>query len=364
MNQAIKTNNTTRHSYILLDGLRGIAAISIAVLHMPRVFDDITVPNAHLAVDFFLQLSGFVIAYAYADRISINMKFSEFIWLRINRLYPTFILGILLGLIVAFAALFHPSSGLSVNWTLNSILCAGLQNFFMLPAVGCQNSDLTFSLNPPMWSVFHEIIINIIFYYSIRLLTGWKTSAIIVLVSLIFASSAVITKETLDFGFGWSDFFPGLMRLNSSFFIGVLIFKIRPTKQIKSNILGGFLLFLIIIITTYQFKNLFIEILSVLIIFPIIITFSSMAVLEGSKFNSICTNLGKLSYVLYVIHKPLYQIIYGIILQINPKIINNYGAYVGVIMLASFSALSLFIANTYEPIARNKLNKIRAYMLS
>jgi len=65
---------TTRQHFEILDGLRGVAAIAVVIFH----FMEITIPDpknnfiahAYLAVDFFFCLSGFVIAYAYDDRLS------------------------------------------------------------------------------------------------------------------------------------------------------------------------------------------------------------------------------------------------------------------------------------------------------
>jgi len=63
----------TKHHFQVLDGLRGIAALAIVIFHfMEIVQTDYTknfMGHGFLAVDFFFCLSGFVIAYAYDDRI-------------------------------------------------------------------------------------------------------------------------------------------------------------------------------------------------------------------------------------------------------------------------------------------------------
>ena len=58
----------------ILDGLRGVAALVILVFHYLEFIylgDYVNNPLGHgfLAVDFFFCLSGFVVAYAYDDRI-------------------------------------------------------------------------------------------------------------------------------------------------------------------------------------------------------------------------------------------------------------------------------------------------------
>jgi peptidoglycan/LPS O-acetylase OafA/YrhL len=58
--------------------------------------DKVILHHAPLAVDFFFALSGFVIGYAYDDRWS-RMSVGQFLRLRLVRLHPLVILGVLLG---------------------------------------------------------------------------------------------------------------------------------------------------------------------------------------------------------------------------------------------------------------------------
>src|SRR3954464_9881011 len=92
----------TKQHFEILDGLRGIAALSIVMFHfMEWVYTDYSknfIGHGFLAVDFFFCLSGFVIGYAYDDRIG-KMGVIEFFKSRIIRLHPLVILGSVLGLI-------------------------------------------------------------------------------------------------------------------------------------------------------------------------------------------------------------------------------------------------------------------------
>ena len=57
----------------ILDGLRGVAALMVVVFHLSEVFSYDPVykhlNHGFLAVDFFFVLSGFVIGYAYDERM-------------------------------------------------------------------------------------------------------------------------------------------------------------------------------------------------------------------------------------------------------------------------------------------------------
>ena len=49
---------------------------------------DSSIPHFRIAVDFFFMLSGFVIAHACEEKLRCGMRFAEFAWRRLVRLYP------------------------------------------------------------------------------------------------------------------------------------------------------------------------------------------------------------------------------------------------------------------------------------
>jgi peptidoglycan/LPS O-acetylase OafA/YrhL len=86
----------TPHQFATLDGLRGVAAIAVTSLHFRFELGKFLLPHSYLAVDFFFVLSGFVLAYAYEDRLSEGMKPIQFLRLRVIRLYPLYLIGTLI----------------------------------------------------------------------------------------------------------------------------------------------------------------------------------------------------------------------------------------------------------------------------
>ena len=64
----------TKPHYILLDGLRGVAALMVLWYHVFEGFAFAkgsvieTFNHGHLGVDFFFLLSGFVVSYAFDGR--------------------------------------------------------------------------------------------------------------------------------------------------------------------------------------------------------------------------------------------------------------------------------------------------------
>ncbi|WP_417547980.1 acyltransferase family protein, partial [Marinobacter segnicrescens] len=82
-----------------LESLRGLAAIMVVLYHSPFRFGETSAPiitNSYLFVDFFFVLSGFVMAYAYGDKIRGGMGFGEYVTLRLGRLYPLHLFTLML----------------------------------------------------------------------------------------------------------------------------------------------------------------------------------------------------------------------------------------------------------------------------
>ena len=90
----------TKQHYAILDGLRGVAALTVVCFHLFEAFAtshlDQRINHGYLAVDFFFVLSGFVIGYAYDDRWG-RMTYRDFFKRRLIRLHPMVVMGMLIG---------------------------------------------------------------------------------------------------------------------------------------------------------------------------------------------------------------------------------------------------------------------------
>src|ERR1700750_3327259 len=123
----------TKQHFEILDGLRGVAALAVVTFHfMEIVFSDYSknfIGHGFLAVDFFFCLSGFVIAYAYDDRIG-KMGLLEFFKSRAIRLHPLVILGSVLGLL---SFLFDPLSTHAVTYPAGKMMLIVLTSLMLIP---------------------------------------------------------------------------------------------------------------------------------------------------------------------------------------------------------------------------------------
>jgi len=86
-----------------LTGLRCFAALNIVFFHFsnPKWFGPFApvVDNGYTSVSFFLLMSGYILAYNYADRAAVGeLKTSRFWLARFSRLYPVYIFALILSL--------------------------------------------------------------------------------------------------------------------------------------------------------------------------------------------------------------------------------------------------------------------------
>lgn len=128
-----------------LDMLRGVAALSVAFLHVPLAFPAVDTPftKAYLAVDFFFMLSGFVLTRTYQPRFAAGLGAARFMSLRFKRLWPTIAVGAVFGLISAIGA-----------YTPEKLALLFAMNLALVPYIFGGGKAAVFPLNGAFWSVF------------------------------------------------------------------------------------------------------------------------------------------------------------------------------------------------------------------
>jgi peptidoglycan/LPS O-acetylase OafA/YrhL len=196
-----------------LDALRGIAALCVVVLHAGALYP--AFPNysgkAYIAVDFFFMLSGFVMARTYEPRLANGYLGARFFIARYRRLWPTMALG---G--VMFLPFLHeaaPDPGLFYKLVVLNLL--------LLPAL---TSREVFPLNVPAWSVFYELVANLLHGYVLwRLNVRWLTT--MCLIALAGVAAASYSPGTLDVGSGRNELLGGLSRVLFGYGIGIVIWR-------------------------------------------------------------------------------------------------------------------------------------------
>ncbi|WP_281233457.1 acyltransferase family protein [Flavobacterium gelatinilyticum] len=294
-------NQHTKQHFEILDGLRGIAALAVVVFHfMEWIFTDPSqnfIGHGFLAVDFFFCLSGFVIGYAYDDRIA-NMGLRKFFTARIIRLHPLVIAGSFLGL---FAFLFDPFGGNLEMYSAGKIILAFICSLFMIPLPVIEDRGFNlFSFNAPAWSLFWEYIANIV--YALILYKIRRNLLLILTILSAFAICYVGYNSGNLLG-GWSGptFWDGFARISYSFLAGLLIYRSNWIIKNKLGFAGLSALLLLAFIMPFSEWNWISEPLVILFYFPLLIALGAGSVLK-SGLKKVCVFSGNISYPLYMTH--------------------------------------------------------------
>lgn len=290
--------NATGHRFHALDGLRGICAIAVMLYHTLRYAPGTPVAHGYLSVDVFFILSGFVLAYAFGDKLAEGMGPSAFARMRFRRFGPIVLVGSILG---AVGIIVEAWFGYMPNLQLYVVLLLTLANFLLIPFFGT-GRDNAFPLNGPMWSLFAEIWVNIGFAWIARWLSMRMLIAIIA-IGWMFLFIHILETGACDFGASRQSVLFAIPRAIPSFACGVLIFRLWRAgvlvKLPRVNPLFVFGLWAVVsIMPVFRFNGIF-DIVQVIVVAPVMIIL--LACCE-QKTPAWAVWLGKISYPLYATH--------------------------------------------------------------
>jgi peptidoglycan/LPS O-acetylase OafA/YrhL len=316
----------SKRAFVTLDGLRGIAALAIVARHAPVFFNSVSIYvqsdigkpialgpffESYLAVDFFFALSGFVLAHAYGQRLREGMPASQFMTVRLIRLYPLYLLALAMTSVIAIRQM---TKGEIVPSSFARNLIPALL-FLPSPA----SATVLFPLNGPAWSLFFELIANGVFGSLGRRLTGTILVTFVAIAGTVL-TGAVVTgafgfgasgQSAMADGFEWSSLGAGLLRVTYSFFAGILVYRIwtRSRPPIHAPVLVVMLVLAAVLIShpPERYQTAF-DLSVTLIGFPVLIWLGASSLPNGAMAR-LCHWLGVASYAVYVLQAPLYNFI-------------------------------------------------------
>ena len=347
--------------YLILDGLRGAAALMVLWYHVFEGFAFAggtaieTFNHGHLGVDFFFMLSGFVISYAYDDRWKTTrlhdnkttsggvFSVGAFFKRRLIRLQPMVVMGALIGLITYLiqGGVRWDGTQMSFHWIMMAFLLA----MFLIPAYPGAPYDVRgngemYPLNGPSWSLFFEYIGNILYALFIRKLSNKQLAALVVTTGLLWIAFVVFDISGYDMiGIGWTldavNFFGGLLRMLFPFSLGMLLARnFNKTTRLQDNKTTSFcpcfklfvaknIFWIAIIVMFVLFSMPYItktgsislngiyELACIILVFPFIVWFGAAGKITSKFSTKLCKFLGDISYPLYIVHYPVMYLFYS-----------------------------------------------------
>lgn len=325
--------------FVVLDGLRGIAAIVVVWLHANELLvgGHAPVEASALAVDFFFCLSGFVVAYAYGARLDAGMSLREFATRRTIRLYPMIFLGAALGGVVFAAGALHRGGS-------HAALLVQVASAFVLVPAGLFYGLQAYPTNNPIWSLFFECVANLVYAMIPR-----RSLAFL---GLLLAASAVALAlisydyQGLEFvGFNdWKGFAFGFVRVGYPFLAGVLIFRLQLHQGLPS-IPAAVVVAILIITLSIDVRPMWAHNAALtLLVFPLIVVIGANS--QPGPLRGLLAWLGNISYPLYLIHHPLLRMVKNI--HALAVLTRHHPAGMIVASVAASCALSALIFHAYD----------------
>lgn len=293
----------SKQHFEVLDGLRGLAALSIVVFHLYEfMIPDYTkspIGHGYLAVDFFFCLSGFVIGYAYDERAPI-LGLRTFFRNRLIRLHPMVIWGSVIGLLGFILDPFVGATSVAETG-IGKIILAFVCSLLMLPFPWLPGrGNGLFFFNTPAWSLLMEYIINIV--YGLVLLRVSKRWLLVLLgLSAIWIAAVARHRGWIITGWDAPTFFDGFARVSFSFLAGLTVYRFNLIIRNRLNflLLGGLLIG--IFMFPHRTNDWITEMILVMFAFPLLLSLGAGATAHG-WIRGFCTFTGRLSYPLYMTH--------------------------------------------------------------
>lgn len=362
--------------FLVLDSLRGICAIMVALFHFPASGVIVSFPiveNSWLFVDFFFVLSGFVIAAAYRQRLSEGFSPLVFMWVRFWRLYPLHIAILCLmllsevllaaGVVTAGREPFGPGKTLS-------------EFFFAATFFNCFGLTDELGWNGPSWSIGGEWWAYAAFA-TIEVAARTRANLVWLIVTGVALALSAFSGVP-DRTFNW-----GVMRALLGFGIGTLTFTIHTRYPFKLWKMASVIEILLIVLSILAviFTPATIKFATPLLFAAIVFTFArSDGVISDLLKVRFLVKLGTLSYSIYLWQVILQARLLDGVGLIFPEYINkNSGgvnifsgpAWIGdaltISMLATliaFSALSYrFIELPGQRFGRDRVRRINRSMV-
>jgi peptidoglycan/LPS O-acetylase OafA/YrhL len=355
--------------YLILDALRGVAAIMVLAFHICEAsstshFDQV-INHGYLAVDFFFLLSGFVVGYAYDDRWG-KMTVGNFFKRRLVRLQPMVVMGMIVGAICFYFQQSGLWPGISQTpvWKMLLVMLIGFTLIPVPPSLDIRGWTEMHPLNGPGWSLFYEYIANILYGLLVRKFSKTALSILVFLAGCALIHLAV-TSPNGDIIGGWSiepaQLHVGFARVLYPFFAGLLLSRTAKIIYIKNAFLWCSLLIIIVLSipriggSAHLWMNGLYESLSIIFIFPLIVFLGAGGKVKGEYASRICKFLGGISYPLYITHYPLIYI-YTAWVQDN-KIPFQKALPVGLLVIISAIAIAYACLKLYDEPVRQWLKK-------
>ena len=276
-----------------LEALRGVAAVCVLLLHTRAVFGGSPVfGKGYLGVDFFLMLSGYLMARNQETRLASGLRPWGFMVKRYRRVWP---------MMAAAGVLGVPRLLLRTD-TIGQFAAIAVVNFLLLPVSFKREA---FPLNIPAWTIFYELVANFLHVHLFwRLRTLGLALAIAACLPLVVWLG--LRWGSFDVGARPEHFIAGLPRIAFAYLIGIGLarwWRDRPPLPVPA-------LPALIAMPAVLALGWWLGLGSWLFDLAFVVVFCPLMIagaLRLTRFARAAGMLGKLSFPLFAVQMPILQ---------------------------------------------------------
>lgn len=276
-----------------LEALRCVAAFCVLLLHTRANFGgEYVFGRGYLGVDFFLMLSGFLMARVQEPRLAQGLAPLGFMAKRYRRLWPMMAAGGLIGL---------PMEYLRANG-FGEFALVSAANLALLPVWG---QMFVFPLNIPAWTIFSQVVCEGSHVLALRRLRGWGLPGVIALLGLAMVKIGAV-HGSFDVGAKPETLFYGLVRCLFAFCLGMGLARWwRDHTPIAVPPLLALLVMPVVIAGSWRLgvSGWWFDWLFVVLVCPLMLAGG----LRLRRFGRVAGMVGKLSFPLFALQMPVLQ---------------------------------------------------------
>lgn len=280
----------------------------VVVRHWDQWFGPALVPGQHVAVDLLYVLSGFVIPFAYEPRLAQGMSLKTFLWLRIVRLYPLYLLATLAG--AAFLFLRITLGSYPGEWTLPRLGATLAAALVFLPSPGpVAEGAPMYPLVGPAWSLPCVLAAELIYGLLWRRLRDLRLLCTLVGFSALVLTGAALHFQSLGLGADAHTWWGGYARALFGFNAGLLAFRLHERGLLARFRVPPLLLigaFLALVFLTRGDDPVLFQLAIGLAAAPALIALGAQTQARGLT-RRVFAFLGAGSYVVFCLHQSLFS---------------------------------------------------------
>lgn len=367
MAQSLARSAAAKRTFHTLDGLRGVAAVLVVAWHYASYIAPLRVQSGYLAVDLFFVMSGFVLAHAYGERLRGGMGAGRFMLVRLIRLYPLYLLGTLIAALIPIAGLLFQ---VSEQWSWPGLLLALVPALLMLPRppiaitgaeLNARLPDALHPLNPPAWSLFYELAVNLAFAATLRI-RHRLFLPLVIGASAIGLAAAILLHGSANAGWRWDEWWMATIRVSFSFFTGVFFYRAHaggtlPRLKCPPLLALGAAALLICLGVPPEWRAAY-DLFSIALALPLVVWLCVCN--EPKRGLRLYSVLGLISYPLYITHESWHYPVDRIMYHVFQARAEGFAPWSGIGLIVLFLGVSWLFAATYDVWARRRLGALAA----